>query len=60
MQALANGLFLMFNGALSSIHAVISPVTIAVVLCVGSLTWIAVLESDELNRQAHKPTIERH
>jgi hypothetical protein len=60
MQALANGLYLLFNGAMSSIHAVVSPVTIAIVLCLGSLTWLATLETDELNRQGHKPTIERH
>lgn len=60
MLTLSNGLALVVNGALSAVRHVVSPVTIAVVLCAISLAWLGYIEVEDLNRRASKPTIERH
>jgi len=60
MTILSNGFFTIFNGAWSTLHDLASPVAIAVVICAASLTWLAILECDELDRQGTKPVIGRH
>lgn len=60
MLSLANGLALLFNGALSSVRALATPVTIAVLVTVVALGQLASIEVHELNRQSTKPTIGRH
>jgi hypothetical protein len=60
MQILANGLLLIVNGTLSTVHTVASPISIAVVVCAGALAMLARLEIKEVSRQGIKPTIERH
>lgn len=60
MNIFANGLAIEFNGLLSTLHHVVSPITVAVILSVMSLAFLATFEVEELNRQGIKPVIERH
>jgi len=60
MNILSNGLTTIFNGIWATLHALVSPLTIAVVLAGASLAWLALLECDELDRKGTKPIIGRH
>lgn len=55
-----DGLVVLFNGVAAIFAAVSGPAAWLVAICVASLTWLAVVEVDELDRQGRKPTVGRH
>lgn len=60
IDTLADGLVTIVNGLLALLGALASPVTLAVVAMVVSFAWLAVLETDELDRQGMKPDVGLH
>lgn len=56
-ESLASGIITVLNGLWAIVGAVLSPITIIVVLTAVSFAWLALLENDELDRQATKPQI---
>jgi hypothetical protein len=56
-DAIANGLVTVLNGVWSVLDLAISPITFILLLLGGAFGWLALLEFDELDRQATKPTI---
>lgn len=60
MDAVANGLVTLFNGLVGVLDAVASPWTFAIGAIAASLAWLAVIEIEELDRQAAKPEVGRH
>ncbi len=60
MDILASGLVVIVNGLLTMLGAIASPLTIAGVAGVAALVWLALIETDELNRQGVKPQVGRH
>lgn len=60
MDAVATGLIAIFNGLWTLLAAVFSPLTITILVLIACGTWLAVIEVDELDRQARKPTVMRH
>jgi len=59
MDALANGLVTVANGARTLADGVLTPVALMCAVIAASLVWLALIELDELNRQGTKPEIER-
>lgn len=57
MESLANGLYTVINGVYSLVDAVLSPAAMLVALVAASLTWLALIELDEIDRQGRKPEI---
>lgn len=56
-DALANGLITVLNGLWTIIGAVMNPITLVVIAMGLSFAWLALLENDELDRQATKPQV---
>jgi hypothetical protein len=60
MNALTAGLKTIANGVLSTLGALGTPVAIALILCGGSLLWLAMVEIHELDRLGTKPRVITH
>ena len=60
MDPIGNGLITFLNGLWSLVHSLASPFVLAIVVVVAALCWLAVIELDELSRQATKPQVGRH
>jgi hypothetical protein len=60
MTIFSNSLITLTNGAFDFITRLFSPVSIILILLVISLSWMALLEMDEMNRQGTKPDVGRH
>lgn len=60
MDPIGNGLITFLNGLESLLGALASPFAIAAIVVVVSLAWLAIIELDELSRQANKPEVGRH
>lgn len=60
MSILSAGLVVIVNGLLTMLGALASPLTIAGIAGGAALVWLALIETDELNRQGVKPTVGRH
>lgn len=58
-ELLTNGLFTVINGAWSTVTLVVHPITLAVAVLGASFAWLALLETDELDRQSTKPEVPR-
>lgn len=59
MDVFANGLVTIFNGVTTIVDGLLTPVAVMAILLGCGLTWLALIELDELNRQGTKPEIER-
>jgi len=59
MDVFANGLVTIFNGITTIVDGLLTPVAVMAILLACGLTWLALIELDELNRQGTKPEIER-
>jgi hypothetical protein len=59
MDATANGLVTVLNGLLTMLDGLLTPVALMAVVIAFSLTWIALVELDELDRRGTKPEIGR-
>lgn len=59
-DVLADGMTVLFNGAVATLGALVSPLPLLLVLCTASLAWAAVVEIDELNVRSFKPDVQRH
>lgn len=60
MDMLGNGLVTLANGAQSALSGLLSPMGIAMCIIGVSLSWLALVEVELLNRQGAKPRIGRH
>lgn len=60
MTSLSTGFIALFNGLLDLLHALGSPLTLATVVSVASVLWLAGVEVEELDRQGVKPDVGRH
>lgn len=60
MELLGDGIVTLLNGFGGLVSMVASPLTIIIVLLGISLTWLSLIEIDELNRQGSKPDVQRH
>ena len=60
MDSLASGLITMANGLLTMLGAIASPLALALFVMGVSLTWLALIEIDELDRQGAKPEVGTH
>lgn len=60
MDTLGNGLISLANGAWLAVDMIVSPVTLAIAALVTGLTWLALIECDELDRQGTKPEVGLH
>jgi len=60
MNVLANGLTTLFNGLFYLIGSLVSPVMLAVLVAGASLSWLALLECDDLDRRGTKPLVGTH
>jgi len=60
MEDLTNGLITIANGAVVSISNAMSPITVIAVLMLVGLSWICLIELDEVDRQGSKPEVGRH
>lgn len=60
METIGNGLITLANGAWLAADTLVSPLT-AVLLALGAgLSWLALIECDELDRQGTKPEVGLH
>jgi hypothetical protein len=57
MQILTNGAISVLNGLYAMVGLVLEPVTLIIVILGLSLTWLGLIELDELDRQGRKPEI---
>ena len=60
MDTLAAGLITMANGLVDLVLSVAHPLVLVVAALALSLTWLALIERDELDRLGTKPEIGRH
>lgn len=60
MEILGNGLVTLANGAWVAVTSIASPITLAIIGMAVGLLWLALIETDELDRQGTKPEVGRH
>jgi hypothetical protein len=57
---LINSFIAFANGVYAGARHLVSPVMVAVVVVAASLVWLALIESDELDRTSTKPDVGVH
>jgi len=58
-ETLAAGLITVLNGGWALVDTIVHPLTFVLLILGGSFAWLALLETDELDRQGTKPEIGR-
>lgn len=60
MDLLAAGFTIIVNGLMHLVGAIFSPTAVLLVVTGAGLAWMAVIEIEEMNRKASKPTTPLH